>query len=137
MSMNLPAGPQPSQADPGKTRPTADLFSSSPPPRVNTFGTLVVLPFNISPTAYSNTHPNTGRQKAGGQGRAEAEGEIKEGFRRLMSELQNAGLEVTTRTSGDGHKVWVFVGAKGRRLADLAARERFVRGSPVMRRKTC
>lgn len=124
MSMNLPSGPPKAQSDPQKTRPTADLFTSTPPPTVETFGTLLVLPFNISPTAFSKPDPTTGRQKAGGQGRAEAEGEIKEGFRRLIAELQGAGLKVTTRVSGDGVKIWVFVGAEQRRLAELAARER-------------
>lgn len=124
--MNLPSGPQGKQPDSKKTRPTADLFSATPPSVVETFGTIVVLPYNISPTAYSVPDPNTGRQKAGGQGRAEAEGEIKEGFRRLIAELQNANLNVTTRTNGDGDKVWVFVGAGDRRLAELAARERSV-----------
>ena len=124
MSMNLPSGPPKAQSDPQKTRPTADLFTSTSPPIVETFGTLLVLPFNISPTAFSKPDPATGRQKAGGQGRAEAEGEIKEGFRRLIAELQGAGLKVTTRVSGDGVKIWVFVGAEQRRLAELAARER-------------
>jgi hypothetical protein len=127
--MNLPSGPQGRTTAQPTTKTTSSLLSSEPPARVPTFSTLLVLPYTIDPLAYSKIDSKTGLQAKGGQGRAEAEGEIVDGFRRLIQVLQGAGLWVTTREAEGmkrGKEVWVFVGASEKRLAELAAREKWV-----------
>ena len=129
MSMNLPSGPQGNSTAEPSTKTTSTLLSSQPPARIPTFSTLLVLPYNIDPLAYSKLDPKTHHQAPGGQGREEAQGEIVDGFRRLIEVLQGAGLWVTTREAGEtggkrGKVVWVFVGASEKRLAELAAREK-------------
>ena len=127
MSMNLPSGPQGNATAQPSTKTTSTLLSSEAPARTPTFSTLLVLPYNINPLAYSKVDSKTGLQAKGGQGRAEAQGEIVDGFRRLMQVLEQAGLWVTTREAEgakQGKEIWVFVGASEKRLAELAAREK-------------
>lgn len=100
-----------------------DVLNPEPPSVTPTYDVLLVLQFNISPTFFSKPGKD-GKQLPGGQGRAEAEGEIREGYTRLIKTLKDANLKITTRQSINGDEVWVMIGAEKRRIAQLAARER-------------
>lgn len=65
---------------------------------------------------------------AKGHNRATAQGEIKEGYERLLRALEGeGGLKVGTKSGRGGkgkEEVWVFVSISDRKLSELVERER-------------
>lgn len=63
-----------------------------------------------------------------GQNRSTAQGEIKEGYERLLRALEGeGGLKVGTKSGRGGkgkEEVWVFVSISDRKLSELVERER-------------
>lgn len=63
-----------------------------------------------------------------GQDRATAQGEIKEGYERLLRALEGeGGLKVGTKSGRGGkgkEEVWVFVSTSDKKLSELVERER-------------
>lgn len=109
--------PQPSKSP--ISRPVKDLQQSTEAP--NTFGTLLVIVYNTDLNAFTK-----GPYK---QGRAEAAGEVKECYTRLVNQLRDAGLRVTARPGiskgKEGKEVWLFVRfANEDKLVELVQREK-------------
>jgi hypothetical protein len=76
------------------------------------------LPFSISIAEFTKQ----------GQGRAEAEGEIRETFTRLVNALESKGLRVTARRGrgklAENKEVWIFVRADQAKIGELWEKER-------------
>ena len=117
MASGVPAAPA-SFSNPTGSAPSPHLLKSQPPPRVNTFSTHLVLPFSISIAEFVKQ----------GQGRAEAQGEIRETFTRLVHALESKGLQVTARRGrgklAENKEVWIFVHADQVKIGELWEKER-------------
>lgn len=109
----------PQASKPPISKPVQDLQQSTEAP--NTFGTLLVIVYNTDLNAFTK-----GPYK---QGRAEAAGEVKECYTRLVNQLRDAGLRVTARPGiskgKEGKEVWLFVRfANEDKLVELVQREK-------------
>lgn len=117
MASGQPTGPS-SLTNPTNSAPSPHLLKSHAPPIIQTFSTHLVISFSISVAEFAKQ----------GQGRAEASGEIRETYTRLVNRLESKGLSVTARRGrgklAQGKEVWVFVSAPQEVVSAAWERER-------------